>query len=53
MTIPDDYKVSAGAIKKYFASDMKSSDFINEYRALTDEDKRQLSHGIETGTLTY
>jgi hypothetical protein len=53
MTIPDDYKPSASAIKNFFAADLKSTEFISEYRALTTEDKRQLSYGIESGTLTY
>lgn len=40
---------------KFFAdgTDYKMSEFRNDWKDLTDEDKEQLKRGIGDGTLTY
>jgi hypothetical protein len=42
-------------IKEYFGfkEGQKLADFAEEFKALTPDDKKQLSEGIANGTLTY
>lgn len=42
-------------IKEFFGlkDGQKMTEFANEYKTLTDEDKEQLADGIEDGTLSY
>lgn len=48
-------KPSVGVVKKYFGTlpGQTLVDFKNEYGKLTEEDKLQLTEGIENGSLTY
>ena len=47
----------AKAIARYFNGDAATKvplgKFMEEYKALTDEDKKQLGEGIRNETLTY
>lgn len=47
----EEKKSNVVQIAKFFG--LKGKEAIDNIKALTDEDKRQLSNGIENGTLTY
>lgn len=42
-------------IKKYFFSEenIPAREFMEQYKALTDEDKAELAEGIRNSSLTY
>jgi hypothetical protein len=44
---------SAATIKTYFAPGEKATEFIKEFKTLSDEGKVQLTQGIVDGTLNY
>lgn len=46
---------SVKTLKDYFGlrDGDKLADFANELKELSDEEKQQLSEGIESGSLTY
>ena len=51
----DEKKISIKPLKEFFGlkEGQKLADFAEELKQLTDEDKQQLSKGIEDGTLNY
>lgn len=46
-------KTNAVVVKEFFCPDLKASEFITEFKALTEEDRQQLGDGIRNGSLTY
>lgn len=55
MATENEKKSPARVLKQYFGlkEGQKISDFVEELKALSPEEKLQLTDGIQNGTLTY